>query len=228
MRTDRYAAFGLTESDEPFRRAVRDGFQGAGLTRAQFTQALEWFRDRGQHLGGDVARIAEDFAKFAGSAGWSAEAQVAAASVYEGIRQGGPEAVMAPPPTAQEDAATIAKANELLSKDAAAYFRDDELQERMFEALERQAAPQSGPALGPPLTDVEIEQKIGRQDMQKFERMMREEPQRYWGSPQLQEAYRDAIERATAAPEAEAPAAAPLGVADGVAAAAAEPRTEAV
>jgi hypothetical protein len=51
--------------------------------------------------------------------------------------------------------ATIAKANELLAKDATAYFRDEELQELMFEALERQeAAPQSGPAPGPRLTDV--------------------------------------------------------------------------
>ena len=227
MRTDRYAAFGLTEADEPFRRAVRDGFKRAGLSHKHLTEAMEWYRDSSRTGMNEDALLAS-FTEFTTNKGWPVEQQAAASLVYDAIRDHGAEAVMSPMPTPAEDQETIAKANDLLSKDAAAYFRDDELQERMFEALERQAAPQSGPALGPPLTDVEIEQKIGRQDMQKFERMMREEPQRYWGSPQLQEAYRDAIERATAAPEAEAPAAAPLGVADGVAAAAAEPRTEAV
>jgi hypothetical protein len=117
---------------------------------------------------------------------------------------------MEPTPSPEEDRATIARANELLAKDATAYFRDAQLQEDMLEALERQAAPQSEPALGPPLTDVEIEQRIGRQDMQKFERMMREEPQRYWGSPHLQASYRDAIERATTAPAVPVEAAPPV------------------
>jgi len=31
------------------RRAVRDGFKRAGLSPAQLTQAMEWYRDRGQH-----------------------------------------------------------------------------------------------------------------------------------------------------------------------------------
>jgi hypothetical protein len=69
------------------------------------------------------------------------------------------------------------------------------------EKLERQqAAPPPEPALGPGLTDIEIEQRIGRQDMAKYERMMRERPGEYWASPSAQAAYRDAIDRATTAP----------------------------
>ena len=226
MRTDRYAAFGLTEADEPFRRAVRDGFKRAGLSHKQLTEAMEWYRDS-IRAGMNEGELLASFTEFTTNKGWPVEQQAAASLVYDAIRDHGAEAVMSPIPTLAEDQETIAKANALLAKDAAAYFADQELQEAMFEALERQAAPQSGPpALGPPLSDVEIEQRIGRQDMQKFERMMREEPQRYWGSPQLQEAYRDAIERATAAPPAApAEAAAPESVPP---AAAAEPKTEAV
>jgi hypothetical protein len=224
MRTDRYAAFGLTESDAPFYKAVRDGFKRAGLGHKQLTQTLEWYRDSVQ-AGMDETALYSSFSEFAQNAGWDASHLVAAQGVYGAIRAQGPESVMSPTPTPEEDRATIERANQLMRTDAAAYWKDEALQEAALEALERQAAPQSGPpALGPPLTDVEIEQRIGRQEMAKFERMMREEPQRYWGSPQLQAAYRDAIERATATPEAEAPAAAPLGVADGVAAAAAEPK----
>jgi hypothetical protein len=227
MRTDRYAAFGLTEADEPFRRAVRDGFKRAGLSHKQLTEAMEWYRDSNRTGMNEDALLAS-FTEFATNRGWPTEQQAAASLVYDAIRDHGAEAVMSPMPTPAEDQETIAKANDLLSKDAAAYFRDEELQERMFEAIERQAAPQSGPAtLGPPLTDIEIEQRIGRQEIAKFERMMREEPGKYWGSPQLQAAYRGAIERANAAPEAEPPAAAPL-VADSVPAVAAEPKTEAV
>jgi hypothetical protein len=220
MKTDRFAAYGLGEVDEPFRRAVRDGFWRAGLSHAQLTQALEWYRD---HVRPDMDEIAlsASFSEFTRNKGWSIEQQVAASSVRDAIRHHGPEAVMAPTPTADEDRATIAKANELLTKDSAAYFRDQELQEAMFEALERQAGPPGGPSTGPPggpstalpaaLNGDEIERRIGRQDMQKFETMMREEPQKYWGSPQPQAAYRDAIERAnTTPPEAASePAVAP-------------------
>jgi hypothetical protein len=226
MRTDRYAAFGLTEADEPFRRAVRDGFKRAGLSHKHLTEAMEWYRDSSRTGMNEDALLAS-FTEFATNRGWPTEQQAAASLVYDAIRDHGADGVMSPTPTPAEDQETLAKANALLAKDAAAYFADQELQEAMFEALERQAAPQSEPpALGPPLTDAEIEQRIGRQDMQKFERMMRENPGQYWSSPAAQVAYRDAIERATAAPEAEALATAPP-IADGAPAAAAEPKTEA-
>jgi hypothetical protein len=129
---------------------------------------------------------------------------VAANSVYGAIEQGGPQAVIATY-TPEEDQATIAKANELLTKDSAAYFAG-ELPDLLFEALERQEAALSSPAIAPP-SDVEIEQRIGRQDMAKFETMMRTDPQRYWSSPELQAAYRDTIDRATTSPAPIAPAA---------------------
>ena len=43
-RMDHYAAYNLRAEDEPFRRAVRDGFRTAGLSHAQFIQALEALR----------------------------------------------------------------------------------------------------------------------------------------------------------------------------------------
>jgi hypothetical protein len=208
MRTDRYAAFGLAEVDEPFRRAVRDGFKRAGLSHKQLTEAMEWYRDS-IRAGMNEGALLGSFTEFTTNKGWPVEQQAAASLVYDAIRDHGAEAVMSPTPTPAEDQETIAKANALLAKDAAAYFADQELQEEMFEALERQAAPQSEPpALGPPLTDVEIEHRIGRQDMQKFERMIRENPGQYWSSPAAQAAYRDAIERANAAPAAPVEAAA--------------------
>jgi hypothetical protein len=226
VRTDRYHQFGLTESDTPFYKAVRDGFKNAGLGHKQLTQALEWYRDS-VRAGMDETALFSSFSEFAQNAGWDASHIVAAQGVYSAVQTQGPEAVMLPTPTPEEDRATIERANQLMRTDAAAYWKDEALQEAAFEALERQAARQSGPALGPALSDVEIEQRIGRQDMQKFERMMRDEPGKYWASPQLQEAYRGAIERANTAPEAEVPAAAPP-VADSVSAVAAEPKTEAV
>jgi hypothetical protein len=229
MRTDRYAAFNLGEADEPFRRAVRDGFKGAGLGHKQLTEALAWYRDH-VRPGMDQTALAASFSEFATSKGWSIEQQFAASSVHDAIRDHGVAAVMAPVPTPDEDAATIAKANELLAKDSTAYFRDEELQEAMFEALERQAAPEGNPTAPPaaPSGD-EIERRRGEQDVQKFERMMREAPGKYWSSPQLQAAYREAIERANAEPApAEDPAAVPAAVpAEAAPALAAEPRPEA-
>jgi tripartite-type tricarboxylate transporter receptor subunit TctC len=62
-------------------------------------------------------------------------------------------------------------------KDSAAYFADEQLQELMLEALERrEAAPQATSGAGPAPNDVEIDQRIGRQDMARYERMMKEEP----------------------------------------------------
>jgi hypothetical protein len=200
MRTDRYAAFNLGEADEPLRRAFRDGFKGAGLSHKQMSEALEWYRDH-VRPGMDETALAASFAEFTHAKAWSIENQFAASSVHAAIRDHGPDAVMAPVPTPDEDAATIAKANELLAKDSAAYFRDEELQEAMFEALERQAAPEGNPTAPPSApSDVEIEQRIGRTDMAKIEAVMRDDPKRYWSSPQLQEAYRAAIERANAEP----------------------------
>jgi hypothetical protein len=174
----------------------------------------------------DESAAFASFSDFATNKGWDASQLVAAQSVYTAIQTQGPDAVMAPTPTPDEDKATIAKANELLAKDATAYWADADLQEAMFEALERQTGPQGGPDTAPRLAPSgdEIERRIGRQDMQKFETMMREEAQKYWGSPQLQAAYRDAIERANTAPPEAHPAS---GVVESAPAPAAEPKPEA-
>jgi broad specificity phosphatase PhoE len=48
---------------------------------------------------------------------WGTEQRDAAVSVYSQVRDQGPAAVMSPAPSAQEDAATIARASELLHTD---------------------------------------------------------------------------------------------------------------
>jgi hypothetical protein len=58
-----------------------------------------------------------------------------------------------------------------------------------------------GPDTAAASTDhYEIERRIAKQDAEKYERMMREDPRKYWGSPDIQQKYRDALERSTAAP----------------------------
>jgi hypothetical protein len=157
-RMDRYQQFGLRgDADEQLRRAVRDGFKRAGLLPAQLAQAMEWYRDRGQHLGGDEAKLTESFAEFAASKAWPDAQRDAAVGVYGQVRDQGPAAVMSPAPSAEDDAATITRANELLRTDPKRYWADAELQEAAYEALERQtgaaapaeACPQRCPRLGP-------------------------------------------------------------------------------
>jgi hypothetical protein len=63
----------------------------------------------------------ESFSEFAASKGWQAEHHDAAVSVYGMIRDQGPDAVMSLPPTPKEDAATIARASELLRTNPDAY-----------------------------------------------------------------------------------------------------------
>jgi hypothetical protein len=79
---DRYSQFGLRgETDEQLRRAVRDGFKRAGLSHAQLTQAMEWYKDH-VRPGMDEAKLAESFAEFAATKRWGAEQRDAAVSVY--------------------------------------------------------------------------------------------------------------------------------------------------
>jgi hypothetical protein len=205
---DRYSEYGLRgDVDEQLRRAVRDGFKRAGLDPARLGDALEWYRDRGQHLGADVAKLTESFRNFAAERGWATPHLEAALSIYGQIQDHGPAAVLAPAPNADEDAATIARAEELLRADPAGYWRDADLQEAALEARERQAA--ASPSSAPP-DDYAIERRIAQRDVRKYETMMREQPAEYWRSPEAQAAYRDAIERSTApTPSPPAAAAAP-------------------
>jgi hypothetical protein len=132
-------------------------------------------------------------------------------SVYGLIREQGPAAVMAPAPSADEDAATIAKADELLRTNADAYWRDHDLQEAAFEARERQvAAPPPAPDPSSPAASERLERQIAQQTVDKFARMVREEPGKYWSSPDLQRQYSEAIAASIGeVPGSEAPPLAP-------------------
>jgi hypothetical protein len=99
-------------------------------------------------------------------------------------------------PSAEDDAATIAKADELLRTNADAYWADQALQEAQLEALERQ---QATPPPEPDRAAVadQIERQIAQRDVDKFAEMLRKEPAKYWASPELQRQHRDAIAAAT-------------------------------
>ncbi len=188
---DRYTQFGLRgEADETLRRAVRDGFKRAGLGHAQLTQAMEWYRD---HVlpGVGGANLGETFNDFARLKGWTPEQLTAAVGVYSQIRDQGPAAVLATP-SPEDDAALIAKVDELLKTNADAYFRDQELQELALEARERQLA---APPAEPAVDDYAIERRIAQQDVDRFAAMLRDpaEAAKYWASPDLQRRHHDAI-----------------------------------
>src|ERR1700678_666176 len=226
---DRYEQFGLRgDADEQIRRAVRDGFKRAGLSPAQLTQAMEWYRDRGQHLGGDAAKLTESFADFATSKAWPDAQRDAAVGVYGQVRDQGPAAVMAPAPSPEDDAATIARANELLKTDPKKYWADAELQEAAFEALERQAGGASAaqpatpatpaaalgapPAPGAPAAaaaPAAPDRAVDQARHDEIVAMMRDpgRSREYWGNPAVQQEYRDVLTRLEPAAGAEPPGA---------------------
>jgi hypothetical protein len=132
----RYREFGLvSEQDEILRRAFRDGFKRAGLSFAQFLDALAWYRDQ-VRPDADEAQLAEAFAQFAADKGWPADQRDGALDLYRAIRDDGPAAVTQSPPP-DEDRATLTRADELLRADPARYWGDAELQDAVFEARER-------------------------------------------------------------------------------------------
>jgi hypothetical protein len=165
-------------------------------------QAMEWYKDH-VRPGMDEAKLTESFTEFAAARHWGAEQRDAAVSVYGQVLDQGPAAVMSPAPSAEEDAALIARAHELLRTDPNAYWRDAELQEAQYEALERQEA---APTAEPPIDHMAIERKIAQDDVGRFETMLREEPARYWRSPELQQQFREAIGRRERASMPDTPA----------------------
>ncbi len=187
----RYREFGLvSEQDEILRRAFRDGFRRAGLSFAQFLDALAWYRDHAQPEA-DEAQLADAFAQFAADHGWPAEQMDGALDLYRAIRDDGPIAVLhAPPP--DEDRATLARADELLRSDPARYWSDAELQDAVFEARERLDRPAAeADATAPPGTD--------RQRVAEIEALLRdpsgEGQRRYWSDAGLRTEYVQALGR---------------------------------
>ena len=204
---DPFSPFALrSEGDELALRAMRAGFKRAGLSHTQLAQAMEWYADHGRRLGGDVARIAEGFAQFAASKHWQPGHIDAAIAVRDQIAEAGLEAFLGAPPTAAEDAATIARATAMLRDDAAAYWRDhDDLREEWAGAIERtQAATAQAEASPPPVAHAPTDRDIAQRDMERFVTMLRDpiQARSYWQSPDLQRQYHDAIARSTYGPAA--------------------------
>jgi hypothetical protein len=186
----RYREFGLvSEQDEILRRAFRDGFKRAGLSFAQFHDALAWYRDHVRPEAGE-AQLADTFAQFAAVSGWSTEQRDGALDLYRAIRDNGPAAVIeAPPP--DEDRATLARADELLRADPARYWGDVELQDAVFEARERLDSPTPQAADVPAGHD--------QQRVEEIEALLRDPggdgQRRYWSDAVLRADYAQALAR---------------------------------
>jgi hypothetical protein len=187
----RYREFGLvSEQDEILRRAFRDGFRRAGLSFAQFLDALAWYRDHARP-GADEAQLADAFAQFAADHGWPAEQQDGALDLYRAIRDNGPAAVLHEPPP-DDDRATLARADELLRSDPAGYWSDAELQDAVFEAHER---------LDRPAAEADVTAPPGRdhQRVEEVEALLRdpsgEGQRRYWSDAGLRTDYVQALGR---------------------------------
>jgi hypothetical protein len=63
-----------------------------------------------------------------------------------------------------------------------------------MSAMERREA---APTAEPPIDHMAIERKITQDDVGRFEMMLREDPAKYWRSPEMQQRFREAIGRAT-------------------------------
>jgi hypothetical protein len=217
---DRFAQFGLQgDGDEQFRRAFRDAFKRGGLPPERLAQGLEWYKDH-VRPGMDAAKLIENFTAFANGKGWPTEHLDAALSVYSQVRDEGPGAVMEPV-SAEADAATIAKATELMRTDPNAYWRNAELQEALFESLERQETDKSVPVETPPATAADAAlapdggaraaspgRVVDQRRRGEIEAQLGDPRSAYWRGPQaeaMQQEYRNILE-AELAPRVAAPA----------------------
>ncbi|SRR5579871_140992 len=190
----RYREFGLvSEEDEVLRRAFRDGFKRAGLSFAQFIDALAWYRDHARPAS-DEAQLADAFAQFAAEKGWPTQQRDGVLDVYRAIRDNGPEAVMQPRP-ADEDRAVLAHADELLRSDPARYWGDVELQDAAFEAHERLNGVPSAPGSARPSEEISRDQRR----VEEIECLLRdptgEGQRRYWTDAELRADYGQALAR---------------------------------
>jgi hypothetical protein len=204
----RYREFGLvSEQDEILRRAFRDGFKRAGLSFAQFQDALAWYRDHVRPDAGE-AQLAEAFAQFAAASSWPAEQRDGALDLYRAIRDNGPAAVTRTP-LPDDDRATVARADELLRTDPARYWGDIELQDAVFEAHERLDRPAPEAGNGPP-PDPDSRRGRDLQRADEIEALLRDPngdgQRRYWSDAGLRADYAQALARLHSAADGESAA----------------------
>jgi hypothetical protein len=189
----RYREFGLvSEQDEVLRRAFRDGFKRAGLSFAQFLDALAWYRDHARPVT-DEAQLADAFAQFAAHSGWPTQQRDGVLDLYRTIRDHGPTAVMqATRP--DEDRAAVARADELLRNDPARYWSDIETQDAAFEARERLDSLALAEGAAPP-----PKASPDRQRIEEIEALLRDPSgdgqRRYWADAGLRTDYAQALAR---------------------------------
>jgi hypothetical protein len=183
-------------------RALRDGGRAAGLSYAQVDQIARWVTENKATLGRmSPEQRMQNFAESMRSKGWREQHISTALRVDSIIAERGPEA-MVRAPSAAEDRRMLAKAEKLLRTDPAKYWADKELQERAFEARERQAVhaeAQEKAEAGemPPAASAD------QRRLDEIKSMLRDPAKaaEYWKEPALQAEHRALIERGMKAAE---------------------------
>jgi hypothetical protein len=204
----RYSRYGInTAADEQAFRAARHMALAAGATPQQFEQLAEAYAD-GITRGLTGTALKDHIAEApAVTRSFSSELlSRLGTNVFDPIAQHGAAPFLPAVPTAEEDAATIAKAEALMRENAKAYFRDGELQDAYADALERRgpAARNAPPMARPPVPTRESDQAV----IEEAEDRLAKNPQAYFRDKDLVDRYSAALERrqAAASPDASATA----------------------
>lgn len=138
-KTGRYSEYGIhTPDDERALRAWESELTRLGVTHTEKVAIRQAYGDAVRR--GLSGAAAKDFIVEKCANVFPPDmVQGLLRDAYEPMVQHGYEAFEPPRPSVDEDAATIRDAQDLMRRDQEGYRRDGDLQDRYFEALERQA-----------------------------------------------------------------------------------------
>jgi hypothetical protein len=174
------------EASNKLHQAFRHQAQRMGLSAREFEAATDWIDS--VRPGTSPEQLQRDFADFTSRRGWSEGHVQQMLSVYAGVSAFGADRYL-PPSDAGSDARTIDRAKAMLRDNPNEYWKDVNLQQSYFEALERQTGRENDAAAAAPPpqpTQADID-TIGA-----AEAMMRSDPGRYYNSD-MSDRYRQAI-----------------------------------
>jgi len=187
----RFEAYGFTEADADLVNSFRFAARRAGWRPERVEQAFEWFKSEASRMATMSAeqRI-QSFSEFADAKGWQLPELEAAIGWFDSTavvldRGGRPE--LPPIPTPQEDAARSAEIMQAMRGDPAAYWKNPDLQDELYEINARASG-------GEPGGDAATVLPGGATNRRgEIEALMRDDPGRYWGSPEIQAEYRGVV-----------------------------------
>jgi len=184
----RFEAYGLTAADADLVNSVRFAARRAGWSGRKLEQAFEWFKDHATDLGRmTVEQRIASFQEFTAARGWRAP-EVESALGWFGEAQSALDRGQAPPlppaPTREQDTARRAEIDRLMQEDPDAYWRNQDVQDELYEINARADGSSAQPAqVAPPSVD-----SSGRRA--EIEGLMKTSPDAYWRDPGVQAEYR--------------------------------------